>query len=77
LATELESVGSVSAGFEQCGNVPDDRRSFSKRPWQPRQIAVTIAVRSWWYAVSVNAEPIDEHKESGIILDLTRCGQRL
>ena len=29
------------------------------------------------YAVSVKAEPIEEHKESGIILDLTRCGQRL
>jgi hypothetical protein len=25
------------------------------------------------YAVSVKAEPIEEHKESGIILDLTRC----
>jgi hypothetical protein len=29
------------------------------------------------YAVSVKAEPVEEHKESGIILDLTRCGQRL
>jgi hypothetical protein len=29
------------------------------------------------YAVSVKAEPIEEHKESGIILDLTRCGQRI
>jgi hypothetical protein len=29
------------------------------------------------YAVSVKAEPIEEHNESGIILDLTRCGQRL
>jgi hypothetical protein len=48
-----------------------------ERPSQPRQFAVTIAVRSWWYAVSVKAEPIEEHKESGIILDLTRCGQRL
>ena len=28
-------------------------------------------------AVSVKAEPIEEHKESGIILDLTRRGQRL
>ena len=27
--------------------------------------------------VSVKAEPVEEHKESGIILDLTRCGQRL
>jgi hypothetical protein len=29
------------------------------------------------YAVSVKAEPVEENKESGIILDLTRCGQRL
>jgi hypothetical protein len=28
------------------------------------------------YAVSVKAEPVEENKESGIILDLTRCGQR-
>jgi hypothetical protein len=26
------------------------------------------------YAVSVKGEPIEEHKESGVILDLTRCG---
>jgi hypothetical protein len=44
---------------------------------QPPQFAVTIAVRSWWYAVSVKAEPVEENKKSGIILDLTRCGQRL
>jgi hypothetical protein len=48
-----------------------------ERPSQPRQLAVTIAVRSWSYAVSVKAEPLGEHKEAGIILDLTRCGQRL
>jgi hypothetical protein len=29
------------------------------------------------YAVSVKAEPIEGHKESDIILDLTRRGQRL
>jgi len=29
------------------------------------------------YAVSIKAEPIEQHKESGIILDLTGCGQRL
>ena len=29
------------------------------------------------YAVSVKQKPVEEHKESGIILDLTRCGQRL
>jgi hypothetical protein len=29
-----------------------------------------------WYAVSVKAEPIEEHKESGIILDLIRAGSR-
>jgi hypothetical protein len=49
-------------------------------PLQPRQLAVTIAVRRLVvHAVSVKAEPVEEHKEkeSGIILDLTRCGQRL
>jgi hypothetical protein len=29
------------------------------------------------YSVSVKGEPVEENKESGIILDLTRCGQRL
>ena len=29
------------------------------------------------YGVSVKPEPIEEHKEYGIILDLTGCGQRL
>ena len=29
------------------------------------------------YAVSVKAEPVEENKESGIILDLTRRRQRL
>ena len=29
------------------------------------------------YAVSVKAGPVEEHKESGIILDLSRCRQRL
>jgi hypothetical protein len=29
------------------------------------------------YAGSVKAEPVEEHKDSGIILDLTRCRQRL
>jgi hypothetical protein len=48
-----------------------------KSPSQPRQIAVTIAVRSWWLWGLRKAEPIDEHKESGIFLDLTSCGQRL
>ena len=46
-------------------------------PSQPRQFAVTIAVRSWRYAVSIMAEPIEEHKESGVILDLTGRGHRL
>jgi hypothetical protein len=46
-------------------------------PSQPRQFAVTIAVRSWWLCGLRKAEPVEEHKESGIILDLTRCGQRL
>jgi hypothetical protein len=46
-------------------------------PSQPRQFAVTIAVRSWWLCGLRKAEPVQEHKESGIILDLTRCGQRL
>jgi hypothetical protein len=41
-------------------------------PSQPRQFALTIAVRSWWLC-GLRKE---EHKESGIILDLTRCGQR-
>src|SRR5215471_8301021 len=35
------------------------------------------ACRVGGYAVSVKAEPVEEHNESGIILDLTRCGQRL
>src|SRR6516162_5319809 len=33
--------------------------------------------RSWWLCGLRKAEPVEEHKESGIILDLTRCGQRL
>jgi hypothetical protein len=44
---------------------------------QPRQFALTIAVRSWWLYGLRKAEPVEEHKEFGIILDLTRCGQRL
>src|SRR6516162_5558455 len=44
---------------------------------EPRQFALTIAVRSWWLCGLRKAEPVEEHKESGIILDLTRCGQRL
>jgi len=47
------------------------------RPSQPRHFALTIAVRSWWLCCLRKAEPVEEHKESGIILDLTRCGQRL
>jgi hypothetical protein len=46
-------------------------------PLAARQFVVTIAVRSWWLCVSVKAEPGEVHKESGIIRDLTRCGQRL
>src|SRR6516225_7601444 len=46
-------------------------------PSQPRQFALTIAVRSWWLCGLRKAAPVEEHKESGIILDLTRCGQRL
>jgi hypothetical protein len=29
------------------------------------------------YAVSVRAEPVEEHKDSRIILDITGCGHRL
>jgi len=61
-------------------NIPEQELQAAlvgERPSQPRQFVVTIAVRSWWYAVSVKAESVEEHKESGIILDLTRCGQRL
>jgi hypothetical protein len=43
-------------------------------PSQPRQFAVTIAVRSWWLCGLRKAEPVEEHKESGVILDLTRFG---
>jgi hypothetical protein len=46
-------------------------------PSQPRQFALTIAVCSWWLCGLRKAEPIEENKKSGIILDLTRCGQRL
>src|SRR6516162_3810809 len=46
-------------------------------PSQPRQFALTIAVRSWWLCGLRKAEPIEEHQESRIILDLTRCGRRL
>jgi hypothetical protein len=36
-------------------------------PLAARQFVVTIAVRSWWLCVSVKAEPVEVHKESGII----------
>jgi ABC-type transport system substrate-binding protein len=46
-------------------------------PSQPRQFAVTIEVRSWWLCGLRKAEPVEEHKESGVILDLTGRGRRL
>ena len=57
---------------------PEERDAILRvSPSQPRQFVVTIAVRSWWFCGPRKAEPVEEHKESGIILDLTRCGQRL
>ena len=44
---------------------------------QPRQFAIRVAVRVCNGPIALKAEPIEEHEEPGITLDLTRCGQRL
>jgi hypothetical protein len=60
---------------------PSPSAKSSCKKWRREDSRANLRSRSrsavGGYGVSVKAEPVEEHKESGIILDLTRRGQRL